>query len=85
MVFSGTTIVSGRGIGVVTSTGNQTEIGKIALSVAKIQDEATPLQKNLAIIGKRIGYLVIGISVVVFVFIVFFAKEGLRIPARRKQ
>ena len=84
MVFSGTTIVSGRGIGVVTSTGNQTEIGKIALSVAKIQDEATPLQKNLAIIGKRIGYLVIGISVVVFVFIVFFAQEFSNLPLLEK-
>lgn len=84
MVFSGTTIVSGRGIGVVTSTGNQTEIGKIALSVAGIQDEATPLQKNLAIIGEKIGYLVIGVSAVVFVFIVFFAQEFSNLPLLEK-
>lgn len=75
MVFSGTAIASGRGIGVVVNTGDSTEIGKIADSVAEIQRDETPIQKRLNKIGKIIGISVLVISVVVFIFIVFFADE----------
>ncbi len=75
MVFSGTAVTSGRGIGVVTTTGNQTEIGKIATSVAETQVDPTPLQKHLADIGKKIGILVVLICILVFFFILFFDHE----------
>ena len=75
MVFSSTIIASGRGLGVVVKTGDLTEIGKIANSVASVEDEETPIQKRLDDIGKALGFIVLGVCAVVFVFIVFFAGE----------
>ena len=46
MLFSGTSIVRGHGKAIVTSTGMQTEIGKIATLIEKVQKEQTPLQKS---------------------------------------
>lgn len=80
MVFSGTAISSGRAIGVVIETGDKTEIGKIAQSVAGTEDEATPIQKRLDEIGKLIGYVILGICAIVFVFIMFFAQEFVQQP-----
>jgi P-type Ca2+ transporter type 2C len=75
MAFSGTAVASGRAIGIVVRTGDRTEIGKIASSVAQTEDEPTPIQKRLDDIGKLIGYVIIGICAIVFVFIMFFAQE----------
>lgn len=75
MVFSGTAVASGRAIGVVVETGDKTEIGKIAHSVAETEDEETPIQKRLDEIGKMIGYVILAICAIVFVFIMFFAQE----------
>lgn len=80
MVFSGTTIVSGRGRGVVVATGDTTELGKIAHHVAETEEEATPIQKRLDHIGKVLGTVILGICAVVFIFIVFFAKDFNSLP-----
>ena len=55
MVFAGTVTTSGRATAVVTSTGMHTEIGNIARMIDEVVEEATPLQKNLEVLGKRIG------------------------------
>lgn len=55
MTFMGTTVVYGRGKFVVTSTGRNTELGKIAEMLGKKRGEPTPLQKKLNLLGKRIG------------------------------
>lgn len=75
MAFSGTAVTTGRAIGVVVETGDKTEIGKIAQSVAATEDEITPIQKRLDEIGKMIGYIILIICAIVFVFIMFFARE----------
>jgi P-type Ca2+ transporter type 2C len=75
MVFSGTAISSGKAIGVVVKTGDATEIGKIAQNVAETEDEETPIQKRLDEIGKKLGYIILGICAIVFVFIVFLASD----------
>lgn len=75
MVFSGTSISSGRAKGIVVETGDKTEIGKIARDVAGVVDDKTPIQKRLDQIGRAIGYIILGICAFVFVFIVFFAQE----------
>lgn len=75
MVFAGTTVTQGRGLGVVTVTGDHTEIGKIAKDVAEATEEATPIQKRLDNVGKVLGYGVLAISIFIFLFIVFFASE----------
>ncbi|MCX6013607.1 MAG: HAD-IC family P-type ATPase [Chloroflexi bacterium] len=55
IVYSGTPIVYGRGRGIVIATGMQTEFGKIASLLQSIEEEDTPLQKNLDRVGKLLG------------------------------
>ncbi len=66
MVFMGSTVVYGRGKAVVTDTGMNTEMGKIADALAKAEEGKTPLQIKLAGLSKILTYLVIGICVVIF-------------------
>ncbi len=75
MLFAGTNVVSGRAVGLVVSTGDKTEIGKIAQDVASTEDEQTPIQIRLEKIGKSIGLLIVGVCVIVFAFIFFFARD----------
>ena len=66
MVFMGSTVVYGRGKAVVTATGMDTEMGKIADALAQAEEGRTPLQIKLAGLSKILTYLVIGICVVIF-------------------
>ncbi len=66
MVFMGSTVVYGRGKAVVTATGMETEMGKIADALAQAEEGKTPLQIKLAGLSKILTYLVIGICVVIF-------------------
>lgn len=65
MLFSGTTIVKGRCTAIVTGTGQNTEIGKIA-SMVQEAEELTPLQIELKTVGKRIGIICLAVSAIVF-------------------
>ncbi len=67
MLFMGSVVVYGRGLAVVTDTGMDTEMGKIAGALAAAEDEKTPLQIKLAQLSKVLTYLVLGICAVVFV------------------
>ncbi len=66
MVFMGSTVVYGRGKAVVTATGMQTEMGKIADALAQAAEGKTPLQVKLSGLSKILTYLVIGICIVIF-------------------
>ncbi len=66
MVFMGSTVVYGRGKAVVTATGMETEMGKIADALAHAEEGKTPLQIKLAGLSKILTYLVIGICIVIF-------------------
>jgi Ca2+-transporting ATPase len=66
MVFSGTIAVAGRGLGVVTTTGYDTEIGRIA-GMLREEEPPTPLERELAHVGRRLGLLAGAIAVVVMV------------------
>ena len=61
MVFTGTVVVCGRGEAVATSTGMNTEFGKIAKMVQITEEEETPLEKRTKSIGKWIGILSVAI------------------------
>ena len=67
MIYSGSTIVYGRGKAVVTGTGMDTEMGKIADALSQAEKEQTPLQKKMGELSKFLTKLVLGISVLVFV------------------
>lgn len=64
MVFSGTTVTYGRGRAVVTATGMQTQMGRIAGMLKDAPPETTPLQKELTRVGKLLGLIVIAIAVI---------------------
>lgn len=66
MVYMGSTVVYGRGKAVVTDTGMNTEMGKIAKALSQAQDEATPLQIKLNQLSKILTVLVVGICAVIF-------------------
>ena len=67
LAFMSTTIIYGRGTGVVVETGMNTEIGKIASFLDNSQTELTPLQKKLNNLGKQLGILTIAISIIIMV------------------
>ena len=68
MCYMGSTVVYGRGKAVITETGMDTEMGKIAGALAAAQEEETPLQKKLDSLGKTLSFLVLGICVFIFIF-----------------
>ncbi len=68
MCYMGSTVVYGRGRAVITGTGMDTEMGKIAGALAAAQEEQTPLQRRLDELGRTLSKLVLGICVFIFVF-----------------
>jgi Ca2+-transporting ATPase len=64
-MFAGTTVVYGHGRAVVTSTGMETEFGRIATAL-QMPEEPTPLQRKLDSLGKQLGALVIIIAFLIF-------------------
>jgi magnesium-transporting ATPase (P-type) len=65
MAFSGTAVVRGRARAVVTATGMATEMGRIAHLLGRTEKKATPLQREVARIGRSLGLAVIVIAIVV--------------------
>ena len=68
MVYMGSTVVYGRGKAVITATGMDTEMGKIATALSEAGEGQTPLQKKLTQLGKTLSWLVLGICVFIFAF-----------------
>jgi Ca2+-transporting ATPase len=66
MVFTATHTTYGRGRAIVTTTGMQTEFGKIAELVQEAEEEETPLQKKLDAFAKKIGKVVVLVCVIIF-------------------
>ena len=66
MMYMGSTVVYGRGKAVVTGTGMNTEMGKIAGALAQAEDEQTPLQIKLGQLSNALTVLVVGICAVIF-------------------
>ena len=66
MIYSGCSVSYGRGKAVVVETGMNTEMGRIAKLLNDEHDGMTPLQQNLAKLGKTLGILALAICLVVF-------------------
>ena len=75
MVFTGTVVVYGRGKAVVTTSGMNTEFGKIAQMVQAAPQEKTPLERRLSNVGKWIGILALVIAVSVGVIGIFVEQR----------
>ena len=67
MGYMSTIATYGRGIGVVVSTGMDTEIGNIATLLNEVVDEMTPLQKKIDKLGKLLGMISIVVVIVIFI------------------
>ena len=66
MAYMSTIVTQGRGIGMVTAVGMDTEIGKIASLINESRTQSTPLQKRLGELGKLLSFLSLGLCVLLF-------------------
>jgi P-type Ca2+ transporter type 2C len=73
MTFSGTVVSYGRGTGVAIATGMRTEFGKIASMLQDVKEEDTPLEKNLAKVGKWLAYICIAVVIIIVALQLIFS------------
>lgn len=78
MAFSGTLINSGSGTGIVISTGDDTELGKISQSLQDVGDTETPLIKKMHKLNKQIFYILLVLIVFLVIFSFFFNSFGVK-------
>ena len=71
MVYMSTVVTHGHGEGLVTATGMNTEIGRIASMITDTEEEMTPLQKRLGDLGKLLSILSLGVCAALFLLAVF--------------
>ncbi len=77
MVYMGTHATYGRAKAVVTGTGMSTEFGKIAELVQSVEEEDTPLQQKLESFATKLGKIIIGIVILIFVVEIFRSGLGI--------
>jgi len=78
MAFSSSMVTYGRGKGIITETGMNTEVGKIANMLNQVEETETPLQKRLNGLGKTLGIACIVICIVIFLVGILERKRSSR-------
>jgi len=66
LLYSGTLVTTGRGLGVVAVTGANTEVGKISELLSRIKSVDTPLLRQMNVFGHWLTALIVAIGVIVF-------------------
>jgi Ca2+-transporting ATPase len=81
MAYMGTTVSSGRGLGLVVNTGMRTELGKIARNIADAQTPKTPLELKLESLGRFLGFiaLIVAVLLVSLKMIVAYGTPGVNL------
>lgn len=77
MLYSGSSVVYGRGEAIVVATGMNTELGKIATALANQKPEITPLQKKMNQLSKVLSIVVVIIAVAMFIIGYFVQKNNI--------
>ena len=77
MIYRGTVVTYGRGEAVVTHTGMQTELGKIAILLQDVEDEPTPLQRRLAKLGRSLA-MAAGLLILIVAGMMYLQGSGLK-------
>jgi Ca2+-transporting ATPase len=77
MGYMSTIVTYGRGVGVVATTGMDTEIGNIANLLNEVEDEMTPLQKKIDKLGKQLGIVSVIVVLVIFVVGILYNILGI--------
>ena len=76
MLFAGSIVTTGRARAIVTKTGIETEVGKIADKVANTKDEKSPLTIRMEKFSKQISMLVILIGIIISLLLIYNGVEG---------
>lgn len=71
MVFSGGKVMNGHGVFIIVKTGKNTELGKIASMVKENEEDFSPLQKRLNLLGKQFSYIVAFICIILLIVGIF--------------
>jgi len=71
MTFSGTFVAAGNGTGIVVATGASTELGRISTLVSTVETLTTPLLRQMAVVARQITFVILGVSLAVFLFAIF--------------
>lgn len=79
MIYTGCSVAYGRGIAVVTGTGMDTEMGKIAGMLSETEETVTPLQQRMGQLSKVLGIMAIGICAIIFVLGLVFDMAPMEI------
>lgn len=75
LVFSGSLVTYGRGEGIVTETGMNTQLGAIAGMLSSEEGVETPLQRRMAELGKKLAILCVGVCALVFLVGVLYGND----------
>ncbi len=76
MAYAGTSVLSGRGVGVVTATGLNTELGEIAKKVNDTKDTKSPLTIRMEKFSKQITFLVVMMAILITVVLYSKGTSG---------
>ena len=76
MMYMGTTVATGRAVGVVVETGMKTQLGRIASDISEAQTPKTPLELKLESLGRFLGFIALIVAVLLVSFKLILAYGG---------
>ena len=79
MAYGGTLVTNGYGIGMVVLTGDNTETGKISQTMFKAEELETPLTKRISYFSKKLLFVILGLSLLTFIFGILFTQRTMTI------